>query len=164
MRFTPHLQQQVEHPHRRGDEQHRPDQVGQPELEVARVFAEALAEHVADMDHADAVIQRIAVDRQAGMVLGLELLYQLVDADRRVDRDDVGPGHHYIDHGEIAEIEHVGEQHPFHRFDGRLVLVEILDQFLEGVADRRLAVAAPPERAPEPFPGPAALGAGAVGA
>ena len=75
-----HPRQQLDHAHRFGHEQRLAHQRG--ERPVAR-SVDVGDEHVLDVDHADDVIEALAIDRQAAVAGVGEGLDQLVEADVR---------------------------------------------------------------------------------
>ena len=104
------------------------------------------------MNHADTVIEAVAIDRQTGMVLCLEADNQVINAGFSIDGHDISAGYHHVDNREIAQIQHIVQEQPLHWLNRRLILIKILDQFLKGIAHRRFAGAATPQCPPDPFP------------
>ena len=61
------------------------------------------------MNHAARIIERLVIDREPRMLGLAEHAHQLVDGDRVVDGDDVGPRHHHVRDRELAESEDAPE-------------------------------------------------------
>ena len=101
-----------------------------------------VGQHVLDVDHADHVVERFAIDRVARMRLGLDQPHHLVE--RRVggDADDVDPRHHDVAHRLVAQLQDVGEQDALVLADRRIALGRLLDQLLDRLADRLVLLAA----------------------
>ncbi len=106
-----------------------------------------VGQHVLDVDHADHVVERFAIDRIARMRLGLDQAHDLVE--RRVggDADDVDARHHDVGHGLVAQLQDVGQQHPLVVADRRVALGRLLDQLLDRLAHRLVLLA--PAQAPQ---------------
>ena len=139
-----HLEQQVEHGHAwRHD-----NDVANDVAHLERLLLRDAGQHVLDVDHADDIVERFTVDRHAGM----GFLGHAFDQRRKrgvdIDRHDVGARHHGIDHGAVAQLQDIGEEHPLVRGDRSFGFAPFLDQFLYGVAQRR--VAASPQDRPQP--------------
>ena len=108
------------------------------------LLIDRIGHHVLDMQHADNIVERVAIDRHAAVALLHHLLGRLLE--RRVlgQRHDIGARHHNLGGGELVQLEDVGEEPPLVRIDG-LFLLMFLDQLLELLAQVALGrVAAPP--------------------
>ncbi len=133
-----HLAQQVEHGLRRRHEQRLAEQV----LDREGGGAGAGGEQVADMDHADDVIERLAVDRHSRVPLALEQAGELVEIQRGGGGDDVGARHHHVIGRGAAQAQHVADERALLRVERGRGLVPVaggflgagLDQLLEALA------------------------------
>jgi hypothetical protein len=125
-----HLGEQVGGRHRRRHEQDRADQIGRRQRQVevdaadvepgrALVVAADLRpgddvrHQVLDVDHADRIVEGLAVDRHARMAGGLEGADEVGQRNRDVDGIDVGPRHHDIVDPRLAETQDVAQHRPF---------------------------------------------------
>ena len=129
----PHLQQQVEHAHAGCDEQHGPRNFGQRHLPA--LVLDRRGEHILDVDHADDLVERTAIHRQAGMRLLRHQVQDLVQWRHAFDGDDVGTRHHDIVHRDGADRENALDQLPFPRLDRLLAFFVLLDQLFERLAN-----------------------------
>ena len=84
-----HAREQLDHAHRFGDEQRFAHQ--RVDRAVAR-RVDAGDEHVLDVDHADHLIEALAIDRQPAVAGIGEGADELVEADVARHRDDVAAG------------------------------------------------------------------------
>ena len=134
-----HVEQHVEHRQGRRHEDHAAQYVAQVEL----LGGAPVGQHVLDVDHADHVVERFAIDRIARMRLGLDQPHHLVE--RRVGGDgaDIDPRHHDVGHGLVAQLQDVGEQDALVFADRRIALGRLLDQLLDRLAHRLVLLAAP---------------------
>jgi hypothetical protein len=100
-----------------------------------------VGQHVLDVDHADHVVERLAIDRITRMSLGLDQPHDLVE--RRVGGDgyDVDPGHHDVGHVLVAQLQDVGQEDALVFADRRIALGRLLDQLLDGLAHRLVLLA-----------------------
>ena len=135
----PHLQQQIERTHRRRDEQH----LAQDRFQIERAIARETGEHVLDVDHADHVIKRLAIDRQSRVALRAHGRHERRELDIDEHTGNIGARHHHVVSGQVAQPQ---------RYCGRSVLSSsvigastsvsrLLDQLFDGLA-QRVAVAA----------------------
>ncbi len=96
-----HLQQQIQHPHRRRNKQdlahHGTD--GEIFLRLCRG-----GQNILDMDHAQHVIQAVAMHRIARMRLARHDRDQFIQRRIRRDRDDIRPGYHHVIGGFFPDI------------------------------------------------------------
>ena len=102
------LRQHVAQRLRRRNEQDFPQDRLQREI-VAPV---PILQHVADMDHAGHIVERLAIDDEAGMAGFEESLDQLVEADGGRHRIDIGARHHDVIDRHFAEFEEVADHLP----------------------------------------------------
>ena len=72
----------------------------------------APCQDVLDVDHADRVVQRLAIDRQTGVAAAGHRIDDLGEAGLAFDGDDVGARHHHVFGGAVAQLEDVGEKGP----------------------------------------------------
>ncbi len=96
------------------------------------------------MQHADNIVERVAIDRHAAVALLHHLPGRLLE--RRVlgQRHDIGARHHDFCGVQLVQLEDVGQQPPFVGID-RFFLFMFLDQLFEFLAQIGLGrVAAPP--------------------
>ena len=103
-----HLHEQVEDRHRRRDEQH----LAQHRRRLRLAALGDRAEHILDMDEADHVIERLAIDRNARMTL---LDHAFDDLGKRrldIERDDIDARHHHIGGRLVMHFEDIADQHP----------------------------------------------------
>ena len=100
-----------------------------------------MAHDVADVDHADDVVEIAAVERHARMAFRLDRGDDLVERRRRIDCGDVVAGHHCVLGGQAAETEEVEQQVAL---VGAYLLGDLPlgEDFAERVAPRRAVVAA----------------------
>ena len=133
-----HVEQHVEHRQRRRHEHDAAQYVAQVEF----LGGAPVGQHVLDVDHADHVVERFAIDRVARMGLGLDQPHDLVE--RRVggDADDVDARHHDVAHRLVAQLQDVGQERALVVADRRIALGRLLDQPFDGFADRLVLFAA----------------------
>ena len=127
-----HLLQQVGSRHGGRHEQQRADeaggferhrQVGAAEIDgpVGRQVVGAgrrtvtgdVADQILDVDHADGIVQRLAVDRHARMAGILEGAQQIDERDRHLDGGDVGARHHDVGDARFAQAQNVADEPTF---------------------------------------------------
>jgi hypothetical protein len=138
-----HLRQQIQHAHRFGHVARLADQPG--DRVGGRAAAGEDAEHVLDMDHADHVIQALAIYRQpavSGLGKGGD---QIGERDRLLYGDDVRPRHADPAHVALPEMEQVTQHLPLDRgeiTDRRRIAFMIVNRFLDLVAKGGLAILA----------------------
>ena len=131
-----HARQQVHRRHRRRHEQHlanelgggqRHRQIDRLEVEIGgrELLAARLAggahfrarrherHQVADVDHADGVVEHLVIDHQPRMAGAGEHLHELAERDLLLDRDDVGARHHDVHHPPLAQAEDVLQHDAF---------------------------------------------------
>lgn len=75
------------------------------------------------MHHAARVIQRLAVDGQAGMPGRAEQLEEIAEVGLVRDGDDVGPRDHHVIDAHLVQPEDVLEHRPFEGREACLALV-----------------------------------------
>ena len=150
--LDPHLQQQLQDLHRRRHEQH----LAQDLRQLEEIVPASPRQHVLDVHHADDIVERIAVNGQAGMTTFRHPFDDVGKRGLRLDGDDIGARNHRILGRAVAQPEHVMNQHP-------LILAETCRGFLlvvEQFAQRQRGVALaspPPLQAPECLAEPTAL-------
>jgi hypothetical protein len=83
------------------------------------------AQEVLDVDHADGIVEGLAVDRQPGMVGLHEAAQQFVDAGVLVDRHDLGARHHHVLDPEVDELEQVAHHRAGFRRGGEARLASL---------------------------------------
>src|SRR6266852_3963877 len=80
-------------------------------------------DQVADVNHADGVVEGLVVDDHPRMAGALEYLHQLAEHDVLPHRDDIGARHHDVDDPPLAQPEDIPEHRAFGRreaeFGGR---------------------------------------------
>ena len=135
-----HLDEKIDHRHRRGNEEdfaHQTGKVGRlPVLGQSPVI-----EEIADMDHADRVVEGLAVDRQPGVSGPAHDLDDLGERRLLLDGNDVGMGHHDIVDRELAKAQEIGQHRALGIGELRLAAVVSLEKFLDGLP-QGVAVAA----------------------
>jgi hypothetical protein len=138
---------------------HQPLRAG---LAVATALALAVepAEKILDVDHANGLVERVAINRQTRVSGIEEILEQFRHSTAGVHRDDLGARHKHIVHpqtGELDEIEH-------HRLGigaeavGAVFFCVPVEYAFEALA-QRLVAAAKAEHALDPTDQAAALAA-----
>ncbi len=149
-----HLQQQVEHRHLRGDHQRVAQDVGELEL----LGAAAIGVDVLDVDHADDVIELLAVDGQAGMAFATDLFQRLLERHLGLHGDDVGARHHHVVSGLAGQAQHVVDQRALLAVELRRAarrlgrLGGLLHQLGDRASQTLLAAPAPAEQAEQRQP------------
>ena len=107
-------------------------------------------EHVLDVHHADHLVERVAIDRQARMAVLGEQRDQLVPAGVGGDGDDLAARDRHVVGVVLAEVEQVAQHRAARPATGRpwpaarrrrLLVLVLVDRFLELRAQRGLAVA-----------------------
>ena len=68
-----------------------------------------VGDHVADVDHADRIVERLVVDDEARMAGALEHLDQVAQRNVLLHRDDVGARHHHVIDPAPAQRQDIGE-------------------------------------------------------
>ncbi len=71
-----------------------------------------MADDVADVDHAEGIVEPLAVDGHAGMAGLLEAGHQLGQRGGGRDALDLGPGNHDVLDAHVVELEDVGQEQP----------------------------------------------------
>ena len=108
-----------------------------------------IGKNVLDVDHADDVVELLAIDRQAGVAVVADQLDRLVQGHVGAHGDDVGARHHDVVGGGFAQPQDVGDQQPlvpveFRRLPRKLLGVGgFLHQFGDGFAQRVFGLLAP---------------------
>src|SRR6195256_3729445 len=134
-----HVEQHVEHRQGRRHEHYTAQYVAQVEF----LRGAPVGQHVLDVDHADHIVERLAIDRIARMGLGLYKPHDLVE--RRVGGDggDVDPGHHDVGYVLVAQLQDIGQEDALVFADRRVALGRLFDQLLDRLAHRLVLLAAP---------------------
>ena len=101
-----HLQQQVEHRYLRRHHQ----RVTQQAFQLKRFGPADIGIDVLDVDHADDLIQLLAIDRQAAMALAPDVLQRLVQRHIHRHGDDIGAWDHDVVGRLTPQTQHVGDQ------------------------------------------------------
>ena len=92
-------------------------------------------EHILDVQHAQRIVERLAIDRQARMLRFAEERDQLGERGLLLDRDDVRAGHHDVGDRDLAEAEQVGQHQPLLRAQVLGFAVALLDHLFEAFVD-----------------------------
>ena len=66
-------------------------------------------DEVADVDHAARIVERLVIDRQAGVAGGAKAIEHLAQGRVERKRDDVGARHHHVLDPNVVQREHVLE-------------------------------------------------------
>ena len=140
-----HLQEQVAHPHRRRHEQKPPHDVAEGE----RLVRAPEGQQIADMDHADDVVERFAEDRQPRMARRAHCLDHAGERRRLLDGDDVGARHHDAADPKFAEVEHIKEHRALLGIGAHGLFATLVDHLLEDFAELSCAVS-PARQAAQP--------------
>ena len=74
------------------------------------LVARQMRDHILDVSHPDRIIERIAIDRKAGMRGIGEDDGQLVQRRFDVNRGNIGPRHHHIADTQPVESLRIGQQ------------------------------------------------------
>ncbi len=132
-----HVEQHVEHRQGRRHEHHTAQYVAQIEF----LRGAPVGQHILDVDHADHVVERLAIDGIARMSLGLDQPHNFVE--RRVGGDgaDIDPRHHDVGHVLVAQLQDIGQEDALVFADRRVALGRLFDQFLDGLAHRLVLLA-----------------------
>jgi hypothetical protein len=99
------------------------------------------ADQVADVHHADGLVERVVVDDEAGMGRVLEHLDELAERNVLLNRDDIGPRHHEVVEPALAQAQNVLEHPAFVGREAGVGGAAVLEQHLEVGADRGRAPA-----------------------
>ena len=126
-----HLKQQVQHPHGGCDEQYLAGDLGNE----SGLAAAGTGKHILDVDHADDVIEGLAIDGQAGVGRSAHQLDQVWKGDVGLDGNDFGARHHLVLDRDILEGKDVLDEDTLVGVDRDLRFLALLDQLLEGFAD-----------------------------
>ena len=82
---------------------------------------------VADVDHADGIVEHLVVDHQPRMAGAGEHLHELAERDLLLDRDDVGARHHDVHDPPLAQAEDVLQHDAFFRRETGLARARLED-------------------------------------
>ena len=168
-----HPREQVDHRHRRRHEQHLADDLGggkrrreidRLEIETGRERLLALGvglgarrgarghvgDQVADVHHADRIVERVVVDDEPRMRGAFEHLHQLAERDLLLHRDDVGARHHHVDRAPLAQAEDVPQHRAFARREPDIAGAVLEHAAKVGAERVRLPAEQRPQRAREP--------------
>jgi hypothetical protein len=108
-------------------------------------------DEVADVHHADGVIERIVVDDETRMAGTLEDAHKFTDRNVLLHIDDVGTRHHHVANPNFAQTQDVLEHAALFRREARLARRHFLEHVLEVRADRAVAPSEQrTKRAPDP--------------
>ena len=135
-----HLEQQVEHPHRRRHHRHRPHHLRQ--LKASTVAPER--QQILDVHEPDHVIERIAKNQQPGMPRGAHRGHDLGQARGYLDGTDIGARHHHVVDTKLAEAQGVEQELALvggELLDAAAGLL-LLEQILERLAQAAIAALA----------------------
>ena len=137
-----HLHQQVEDRQGRRDEQHLAQQRRQLGLAA---FGDR-GQDILDVDEADHVVERFAIDRDARMALLDHAFDDLGERRLDIERHDVDARHHDVGGGAVVALEDVADQHPLMRAE-RIGTVgrRLFDHLVDGLA-QAFAVALPADQ------------------
>ena len=123
-----------------------------------------IREHILDVDHADRLVERFPINRQARVAVLGELRNQLVPARFGIDRDNLAARNSDIVCVVFAEMQQVAEHGAFRRRQialglfaiaiGRLFLFMLVNRFFD-LGSQRLVAFAFLEEAADCFPQPA---------
>ncbi len=139
--LRPHPGEKIDDAHRFGDEQ------GLAKQCIERTVASLIVqgdENILDVDHADHLVEAIAVDRKPA-VLGVgERPHKLVEADRGRHRDDIASSDANVARRPLAEVKQVAEHLALGRSEvagDRPFVLGFVDRILEPRAPLPVEVA-----------------------
>ena len=72
-------------------------------------------EDILDMDHADNIVEILAIDRNAAMAVFGKNIDKVAKRGAFLDSDHVGPGNGYIVNPVLAEMQHIAQHFEFQR-------------------------------------------------
>ena len=109
-----------------------------------------VGQHVADMDHASGIVERLDIDRHARMSRLLDKAQQLAQRGAELDRLDVGARDHDVLDADFAQSQDVVEHRPFAGREG-IGVTACLGQRIGDLLADVAAVAALPEESAQPL-------------
>ena len=93
-------------------------------------------DQVADVHHADRIVERVVIDDEARMAGALEHAHQFAERDVLLHVDDVGARHHDVADAALAQAEDVLEHPAFFRREAGFARRHGVEHVLEVGADR----------------------------
>ena len=108
-----HFCQQIEYAHGFRNEARLPEKWGY----IVRMFSAFgdNCEDILDMDHADNIVEILAIDRNAAMAVFGKNIDKVAKRGAFLDSDHVGPGNGYIVNPVLAEMQHIAQHFEFQR-------------------------------------------------
>ena len=109
-----------------------------------------VGDQVADVHHADRVVERVVIDDEPRMRGALEHLHQLAERDLLLHRDDVGARHHHVHGAPLAQAEDVPQHGAFARREAGVAGAALQHAAQVGAERFRLPAEQRPQRPREP--------------
>ena len=103
---------------------------------IDRRMRSHVANQIADVHHADRIVERVVVDHKAGMGGALENAHQIADLNVLLHGDDVGTRHHHIADPALTQAENVLEHPAFLRREAGFARCHGIEHVLEIGAHR----------------------------